>query len=233
MNEQVSNLKGRRPLAGGSAERRAEIGRARRDKTRGQLLLAAAKLVASRGTDGLTIEDFIKAAGVARGTFYNYFETREQLIRTLWRHLGKTSMRRIRQLNADDPDPASRLVSGLRMSIRKAMNDHVWGCLVFRISAGNPDLNEELRAFPLYDIREGMRLGRFSLEDPEIAGDYFVGVAMMAFKAVVIAERPADYPERCAMLVLRGLGLDTAEAVEIANRPLPMELPRRPDPEQG
>lgn len=215
----------RRPLAGGSYERRAEIGRERRDKTRKQLLVAAARLVAMRGTDGLTIEDFIRAAGVARGTFYNHFQTREQLISTLWRHLGKTSLRKILRITADDPDPASRLIRGLKMSIRKAENDHIWGWLLFRITAGNPDLNEELRSFPLKDIRAGMETGRFSHEDPEIACDFFVGIAMMAIKAVLIGDRSADYPDRCAVLTLRGLGLDADDARKVATHPLSDVLP--------
>lgn len=221
----ASGQKTKRPLAGGSLERRAAIGRERREKTRRQLLLSAARLVASRGTEGLTIEDFIKAAGVARGTFYNYFKTREQLIETLWQHVGTTSLSEIARANRNDPDPAFRLVSGLRMSIRKAASDHVWGWLMYRMTSADPHLNEELRSFPMRDIRDGIRLGRFDVEDTEIAADFFVGVAMMSMKAVLIAERPADYPERCALLVLRGLGLGPVEAAEIANRQLLASFP--------
>lgn len=217
--------KKKRPLAGGSLERRAAIGRERRDKTRQQLLIAAARLVASRGAEGLTIEDFIKAAGVARGTFYNYFETREELVDTLWQHAGTTSLAKIRRINGADPDPAFRLVSGLRMSIRKAASDHVWGWLMFRMTAADAEFNAQLRSFPIRDINAGIKLKRFAAEDPEIAADYFVGIAMMAMKAVLIAERPADYPETCAFLVLRGLGVDPAEAKEIAHRHLPKDFP--------
>lgn len=215
----------KRPLAGGSLERRAAIGRARRDKTRQQLLLAAAKLVASHGAETLTIEDFIKAAGVARGTFYNYFETSEQLIDTLWKRVKKATFSKIHRALGDAPDPAFRLVSGLRMSIRKAADDHVWGWLLFRMTASSADLNQYVRSVPMRDIRDGIKLGRFQIDDPEIAADYFLGVAMMSIKAVLIAKRPDDYPEQCALLVLRGLGLDPAEAAEIARRQLPTSFP--------
>lgn len=208
----------KRPLAGGSLERRAAIGRERRDRTRQQLLLSAARLVALHGSESLTIEDFIKAANVARGTFYNYFSTREELINTLWQHVATASLSEIEEATASDPDPALRLVTGMKMSIRRAANDRVWGWLIFRMTATDPDLNEELRSFPMRDIRDGINLGRFDIQDPEIAADFFIGMAMMAIKAVLIAERPKDYPEKCALLVLRGLGLDPAEAREIAYR---------------
>lgn len=215
----------RRPLAGGSYERRAEIGRERRDRTRKQMMVASARLIALRGTEGVTIEDFIRAAGVARGTFYNYFQTREQLISTLWRHFGRTRLSKILRITAADPDPASRLVSGMRLSIRKAADDHTWGWLLFRLTAGDPGMNEDLRSFPLRDIRAGMAMGRFAAEDPEIACDYFIGIAMMAIKAVLIGERPEDYAERCAFLTLRGLGLAASDAQEVATRPMSYVLP--------
>jgi AcrR family transcriptional regulator len=214
----------RRPLAGGTAKRRAEIGRERRERTRKLLLTAAARVVAARGTEGISIEDFIKAAGVARGTFYNYFSTREQLISALWQHLGDTPLRLIRTAHGRDPDPAYRLTSGLRQAIRRAAADPVWGWLLYRITLADVVLNQEMRAYPMADIQEGIRCGRFDVTDAELACDYFVGVAMMAIKAVLIEERPADYPEQCTVLVLRGLGLGLDEARAVANRNLPPPL---------
>jgi AcrR family transcriptional regulator len=58
--------------------RRAEIGRERRARMRGRLLEAAARVMADQGSDSATIDTFIRAAGVARGTFYNHFKTREE-----------------------------------------------------------------------------------------------------------------------------------------------------------
>lgn len=211
----------RRAPAGGTIERRAEIGRERREKTRKLLLTAAARVVAARGTEGVVIDDFIKAAGVARGTFYNYFKTREQLIAALWEHLGDTPLRSIKTAHAADKDPAYRLTSGLRMTIHKAARDHVWGWLLYRITLGDAVLNEELRSFPMFDIKAGLASGRFAPADPEVVCDYFVGVSMMAVKAVIIGERPADHAEQCAYMVLRGLGLDAEDARRVSQRELP------------
>jgi AcrR family transcriptional regulator len=45
--------------------------------TRRALIASAQTLVAERGLDGATIEDICERAGVARRTFFNYFETKE------------------------------------------------------------------------------------------------------------------------------------------------------------
>jgi len=45
--------------------------------TRRALIASAQELVADRGLDGATIEEICERAGVARRTFFNYFETKE------------------------------------------------------------------------------------------------------------------------------------------------------------
>jgi len=54
---------------------RAASAERRRARTRERLLDAAEKVVASKDLQDATIEDFVSAAGVSRGTFYNYFPT--------------------------------------------------------------------------------------------------------------------------------------------------------------
>lgn len=209
-------------LADRMHQRRAEIGRLKREKTKMRLIAAAARVVAERGDEGVTIEHFIEAAGVSRGTFYNYFQTRDELIAEVWGHLGKTPLSYIRSLHDGDPDPAYRLTSGMRMGVRIAQHDHAWGWLVFRVSGGGDTrINEELRSFPLGDIRAGIASKRFTFGDADTACDFFLGVAMMAIKAVMIGERSSDYGEQCAALVLRGLGLEASDADAVARRPLP------------
>ncbi len=53
----------------GGPVRRQEIGLERRERTRQKLLMAAARVVAELGEKKSTIDDFIQAAGVARGKF--------------------------------------------------------------------------------------------------------------------------------------------------------------------
>jgi AcrR family transcriptional regulator len=72
--------------------RRREIGAERRERTRQKLVMAAARVVAEPGENKANIDDFIKAAGVARGTFYNYYSTRELLLADLWARVGRNPL---------------------------------------------------------------------------------------------------------------------------------------------
>src|SRR5665213_2787922 len=70
----------RQPVQAGSPS-----GRRERHKTdvRNRLLRAAFELFGTRGFQSTTVEDITQAADVAKGTFFNYFPTKEHLLTAL------------------------------------------------------------------------------------------------------------------------------------------------------
>jgi len=83
-----------------------------------QLLQHAARLFAEHGYDDTRIIDICKAAGVAKGLFYWYFENKEQLFAEL-AHDIRLRLRRC-QSDAMDPaaDPLTRIRQGSEASVR-------------------------------------------------------------------------------------------------------------------
>lgn len=53
------------------------------DERRADILAAAVKVFASKGVSNATVSDIASAAGVAKGTFYLYFESKEALLAAL------------------------------------------------------------------------------------------------------------------------------------------------------
>ncbi|NJE06313.1 TetR/AcrR family transcriptional regulator [Thermococcus sp. M36] len=49
--------------------------------TRERILKASEKLFAEKGYDETTVDEIVEKAGVAKGTFYNYFRSKEELIK--------------------------------------------------------------------------------------------------------------------------------------------------------
>ncbi len=63
----------------------AASGPAQADDKRARLLAAALNLFEARGFDGVAVPEIARAAGVAVGTVYRYFATKEALVNALFR----------------------------------------------------------------------------------------------------------------------------------------------------
>ncbi|MBN2392151.1 MAG: TetR/AcrR family transcriptional regulator [Anaerolineae bacterium] len=73
----------------------------RKERTHRRLLEEAERLFRNQGFDAVTVEEIAIAADVAKGTFFNYFESKENL-------LGQLLYNRIQSLLASPPAPEAR-----------------------------------------------------------------------------------------------------------------------------
>ena len=60
-------------------ERRAEIGREKRVRTKVRLIAAAKALYSTRPWESVTVDEVVSGAGVAKGTFYTHFNDLNEL----------------------------------------------------------------------------------------------------------------------------------------------------------
>ena len=61
-------------------DHRTRVGRERSARTETRILEAALRVFGEMGPDAPKIDDFVLAAGISRGTFYNHFESVEELL---------------------------------------------------------------------------------------------------------------------------------------------------------
>lgn len=207
--------------AGDANARRREIGQERRERTRRRLLAAAARVVAEMGENKATIDDFIQAAEVARGTFYNYYTTRDDLIADLWVQVGRNPMQEIQRASATLTDPAERLCAIIRMVLRRAAADPTWGWLVYALSADRDSVNDDLLTYPGPDLLAGRQSGRLQFDDLTTATDLLVGAVRAALRGQLDEGRPPSHGVELCIMLMRALGLDGPEAHRLARQPLP------------
>jgi len=77
---------------------------ARGQKTREKLLRAAEAEFGERGFHAVAISDITRSAGVALGTFYVYFESKEEIFRDLVSYMSRTVRNWVSERVADAPD---------------------------------------------------------------------------------------------------------------------------------
>ena len=190
-----------------SHERRKEIGRERRERTRRRLLAAAARLIATVDLDRLNIDDFIKEAEVSRGTFYNFYATKDELIDELWDAFGHDPFQEINQLCAKTANPVEKIAMMFMAVALYAKNNSTWGWLVYSISGDRKMNNADLLSFPHPDLNLARKQGWLDFESLALATDLTVSITRMALLRALTDEKPlSDTKELCVML-LRSLGV--------------------------
>ena len=71
-------------IAGATAPRKRKLRRAEKtEANRRAIIKAAAEVIGEHGYEGASISRITDRAGLAQGTFYLYFESRQQLFDTL------------------------------------------------------------------------------------------------------------------------------------------------------
>jgi AcrR family transcriptional regulator len=192
-----------------------------RARTRTLLLDAALRVFARKGAGAAAIHEIAAEAGVANGTFYNYFRSREELLEAASARLAERFHGAIAASRTRVADPAERMAIGCRRFVLQAMREPVWGAALLRVWASSPLLNERGTAPMLADLRAGRRRGSFRYPSERAAVDLVQGAVLAGMRTVLEGRAAEEHAVAVATLVLRGLGVETAAAEAIARRPLP------------
>ena len=98
-------------------------GARRRERTRASLLEGARRVIAAKGFDAATITEITEAADVGFGSFYNHFESKDELLRVLVTEAVDAHGRAIDGLMADESDPARLVAAGVMHTVAMAEHD--------------------------------------------------------------------------------------------------------------
>lgn len=200
---------------------RTLVGVQRRERTRALLLQSALRVFAAKGPDLPVIDDFIAAAGVARGTFYNYFRTTGELLAAVAGEMSDEVLGAIDPMVTRHDDAAVRLGVGTRLYVRTALRYPLWGQFLTRIGSRHAVRGKLLDAVLTRDIGLGIACGRFVAADAVAVRDIFLGSITYGIETQLAEPGHPDHAERMLCIVLQGLGLPAAEARDIAWLPLP------------
>lgn len=205
-------------------DHRSRVAQARRTRTRARILAAAVRVFTTKGRYGLVIDDFIQAAGVSRGTFYNYFPSVDALFEEASRWLEDDLMVSIETALTPLADPVDRLSTGVRLWLKKAEADREWCAFV----AQNDRRGENVEQSVLRDLADGRDAGAFRFASLDAARDLLVGTLREAMVRLSRGGATPKHSDDVARTVLAGLGLEPRAIEGQMNRALPpMRRPAR------
>ncbi len=163
------------------------------------------------------IDAIIAEAAVSRGTFYNYFTTREEVLAEVASAVSDrllTQAITFRSL----ADPADRVSRSLRTFVRLAAADPTAAAVIVRIALLAAPLGIRMRDYLSADVDDGLASGRFRAPSTQAACDVILGLGLMGMRSVLRGEVPPEHAEHIAEMALRGLGVD--DAAEVVGRAL-------------
>lgn len=182
---------------------------------RSELVAAATGLFAERGVTGTSVADIVRAAGVAQGTFYLYFETKDEVILAVVEEIAERMLAAVStELGRADLDPAERLTGFARTLAALSRDSSLTDVADFIHRPENQRLHDRLtehflpRLAPLIEqtILDGVADGSFDVEDARAAAWFVLG----GLRSIELAGTPlADMPaalEVSSRLTLRTLG---------------------------
>jgi AcrR family transcriptional regulator len=195
----------------------------RKAHTRQALIDAAVGLIADGRGDRASIQEITEAADIGFGSFYNHFDSKEQLFETaseeVLEHWGKM----IDAACAGTSDPSKLFAVSLRISGRLAWTHP--GMARFLIGAGLEILEVPYGLAPraLRDIKAGQAVGQFTISNAEIALSAVSGGLLGLLR---LREHHPDQVEESSVdelaeASLRLLGVRAPEAKRLAGLPLP------------
>jgi AcrR family transcriptional regulator len=196
----------------------------KRERTRRQLLLAAVHVYGQRGVRSATLQEIATAAGVASGTIYNYFPTREALASEVALWLANTLCQCIADSYAGVKSGVERMAIGNRRYLWLAQESPAWASMLLEVGAAAPELARTVHEYALADLRLGVRQKGFRIVTEAAAMNLINGTISSAMQAIALGMAPAGHAAAVAETVLRGLGVPADEARAAATMPLP-ELP--------
>lgn len=203
-------------MANINLERRSQIGTARRNKTRQGIVDAAARLFAQHGFDAPTTDDLVAEAGVARGTFYGHFDTKEELMRCVAREFVDGIERGFSELLEGIDDPAQRIALRIRFLCEKAVESSTWGWLVIRIIPTGP-LGTSSRHGFLKDLTSGSESGQLRIRSVQSALDLIQGTVIMGTRTVLVGtSKSGSHIDDLLVSILIALGIPLRSAEKLA-----------------
>jgi AcrR family transcriptional regulator len=205
-----------------SPDHRTRVGAERRERTRVRLLESALGVFNSKGPDVAVIDDFIAAAGVSRGTFYNHFKTTADLLLALASAMSDEVLQVVDPVVLEIEDPIRRFSAGTRMYMHTALRYPLWGSFITRVGTRIAARGQLIDAYLMRDLALAFEAGRIKASSVQVGRDIVLGSIFYGIETMITEPTQDHHPEHLMHCVLVGLGLSAKDARRIAFEDLPM-----------
>lgn len=212
--------KGRGAKVGTSGGRRPDPRPAR---TRSALIAAAQQILARDARADVSIQEITELAGVGQGSFYNHFESKDELFDEAILALLEAHGDALERLTADVDDPLEVYAIGLRQTGRLASTMPMVRRALVNTGLRYVTASVGLAPRALRDLQAAAAAGRVRIADARLTQAMVGGMILGLLQYLDTAPDvdPGVSADDVALRALLAVGVTPTEAAEIVSRPLP------------
>lgn len=200
-------------------QRRAEIGAAKRARTRAVILDAARDCFGAAAANAVTVDAVMQAAGLAKGTFYVHFQD----LAELEAEVGATLIREIddslQPARLAIADPVSRIATATMILLHDLGAVPARARLAARAATRFPDLDRApIHVHLREDLAAVQAAGRLALPSKELAARVVSAIAVQAATDFGQGRLNSKAVPDIVRAILRAIGCAPAEAAARAEQ---------------
>jgi AcrR family transcriptional regulator len=179
----------------------------RRERTHQALKDAASAIITEKGVSGLRLQEITERADLALGSFYNYFDTKEDLVEAVVTDSVSTLADALAIPTTDHQDPAELVGEAIRRFISLAYETPDFARLLVELDHTRSLAVATVHPAAARALELGVTSGRFQIEDINVAVTGIVGGAVALVRSILAGLAPADAAVQYARASLRSLGV--------------------------
>jgi AcrR family transcriptional regulator len=199
----------------------------RRDRTRAKLIAATRELVAEKGVTGLRVSEITERAEVALGSFYNHFESKDELAGVVIEDALRTLTQSLTARLTPGQDAVEIVGNAMRRFVSLAYDDPEFARLIVQIDTADALMAASVFPEGRRALSEGVAAGHFAIDDIENTLITVLGGACALMRAILAGRVGPRAELQFAEHTLRSLGVPGASAARVVSRELP-DLPHPP-----
>ena len=200
----------------------------RRQRTRQALLDAGLALFAELPVDAVAVDGIVAKAGVAKGSFYNHFSSREAFATAIVEDIRRDIEKKIEVANRGVAAPSVRVARAIMLYADYAMRMPQQALVMGRADPLQ-HFDHELNDNVIADIKQGVAEGIFKVGSIEAGKLFLVGSVRMLILRLAREKDGGVASELClemCTLLLCCLGMQRDDAIQITHCAHTNQLPQ-------
>ncbi len=192
----------------------------RRQATKRALLDAAHDLVFEKGHDRISVQEITTKARVATGTYYNYFESKQDIFVAVANDIRSQLAADLDIAREKVKDPAMLVAMTLRYYFQQTADNQEWREFTNYTGIANKSLQQPAEQ-AVADIERGVKAGRFRVDDVHFTQTLISGMSCHVNVAIEQGQAGRNAIDYAIRSILQMLGLPELVSRALTQTPLP------------